>query len=132
MSDRGVPGPNRRWRLLTSFGFAARGVAALFRTQANARIHLAAAVLTTAAGFFFHITRLEWCAVVAAIGLVLTAEGLNTAIENVVDLASPELHPLAGRAKDIAAGAVLIAAIASAIIGALVFGPYFLALLRQS
>jgi len=82
-----------------------------------------------AAGWFFGITRIEWCAVVAAIGLVVTAEGVNTAIEAVVDLASPEQHPLAGRAKDVAAGAVLLAAVTAAVIGLLVFGPRLLALI---
>jgi len=103
----------------------------LFRTQANARIHAAAAVLAVLAGCFFGITRVEWCAVVAAIGLVLTAEGVNTAIEAIVDLASPERHPLAGRAKDVAAGAVLLAALAAAVIGLLVFGPRLLALVAH-
>jgi diacylglycerol kinase (ATP) len=86
-----------------------------------------ATISVIGAGFFFRIARLEWCAIVTAIGLVWAAEGLNTAIENVVDLVSPEYHPLAGRAKDIAAGAVLCAALLAAIIGALVFAPYLLA-----
>jgi diacylglycerol kinase (ATP) len=88
-----------------------------------------ATVVVLVAGWFFEISRLEWCAVLAAIGLVLTAEGINTAIEAVVDLASPEQHLLAGRAKDVAAGAVLIAAVVAAVIGLLVFGPRVLALL---
>ena len=75
------------------------------------------------------ITCAEWLAVIAAIGLVWTAEGLNTAIEALVDLVSPEQHPLAGRAKDVAAGAVLLAALAATAIGLLVFGPRLLALL---
>jgi diacylglycerol kinase (ATP) len=101
----------------------------LLRTQANARIHAVAAAAVVVAGFVFHISAGEWCAVVAAIGLVLTAEAINTAVEAVVDLASPEVHPLAGRAKDVAAGAVLIAALVSVIIGLLVFGPRVLAVL---
>ena len=100
----------------------------LLRSQANARIHVVAAALVVAAGFFFGISRGEWCAVVGAMGWVLTAEGINTAIEAVVDLASPGMHPLAERAKDVAAGAVLLAAAAAAIIGLLVFGPYVFAL----
>lgn len=71
---------------------------------------------------------MEWCAIVAAIGLVWAAEGLNSALEAAVDLASPEMHPLAGQAKDIAAGAVLLAATASLVIGILVFGIHLLAL----
>src|SRR5258708_6413012 len=101
----------------------------MLRTQTNAWIHAVAALCAIIAGFFFGISRLEWCAVVGAIGLVLTAEGLNTAIEVVVDLASPGRHPLAERAKDVAAGAVLLAALAALVIGLLVFGPRILALL---
>jgi diacylglycerol kinase len=123
-----MPGQKRRGRLVASFGFALRGIVALLRTQANARIHFAATIAVVAAGFLFAIKRMEWCAIAAAIGLVWTAEGLNTAIECVVDLVSPDHHPLAGRAKDIAAGAVLIAALIAAIIGALVFVPHFAAL----
>ena len=100
----------------------------LLRTQPNARIHVVVAVIVVAGGCFFGITRGEWCAVVGAIGLVLTAEGINTAIEAAVDLASPDRHPLAERAKDVAAGAVLLASLAAAIIGLLVFGPRILAL----
>jgi diacylglycerol kinase (ATP) len=101
----------------------------LLRTQTNARFHLVATVVVLGAGFGWGITRAEWLAVVGAIGLVWTAEGLNTAIEAVVDLASPERHPLAERAKDIAAGAVLLAALAASVIGLLVFGPRLFALL---
>jgi diacylglycerol kinase (ATP) len=110
------------------FGWAGRGVLVVFRTQENARIHAGAAVLTVAAGFFFGISRGEWIAVILAIGLVMTAEAINTAIEAVVDLASPGQHPLAGRAKDVAAGAVLLAAITAVVVGILVFGPHLLAL----
>ena len=119
-----MPGQKSRGRLVASFGFALRGVVALLRSQANARIHLAATVSVIVLGFFLGVTHLEWCALSAAIGLVWTAEGLNTAIECVVDLVSPDPHPLAGRAKDIAAGAVLIAALIAALIGALVFIPH--------
>jgi diacylglycerol kinase (ATP) len=123
------PANTSAWRrLVNRFRWAGCGVGYLFRTQANARIHAGAALVALAAGWYFHITRLEWCAVVFAIGLVLVAEGFNTAVEAVVDLASPEHHPLAGRAKDVAAGAVLLAALAAAIIGCLVFLPHLLLL----
>jgi diacylglycerol kinase (ATP) len=115
-------------RVVRSFGYAFRGVGFLLQTQTNARVHLAIAVAVVGAGFGFEISRMEWVAIVAAIGLVLVTEGLNTALETVVDLVSPEWHPLAGRAKDIAAGAVLLAAIAAAVIGGLIFGPLVLAL----
>ena len=123
MSERPSAPSDSRGRLLRSFGYAFRGIGILLRTQANARIHAAATVLAVAAGFWFRISRSEWGAIIAAIGLVWTAEGVNTAIEAVVDLVSPETHPLAGRAKDVAAGAVLCAAIAALVIGALIFGP---------
>ena len=123
MSEHPTAPPTSRGRLARSFGYALRGIGILLRTQANARIHAVATLLAVGAGFWFGIARGEWCAVIAAIGLVWTAEGLNTALEAVVDLVSPEQHPLAGRAKDVAAGAVLCAAIAAFIIGLLVFGP---------
>lgn len=110
-------------RLCQRFGWAWSGVVILFRTQANARIHAVVATAAVGAGLVFHISTGEWCAVIGAIALVLVAEAINTAIEAIVDLASPAVHPLAGRAKDVAAGAVLIAAVASVIIGLLVFGP---------
>jgi diacylglycerol kinase (ATP) len=78
-----------------------------------------------AAGFSFRLRGLEWCCVILAIGLVWVAEALNTAIETLTDLASPEMHPLAGRAKDIAAGAVLMASIIAVAVGAVLFGPRF-------
>lgn len=115
---------------MKAFGFALRGLKVLVRTQANARIHLAATVVVIVAGFACKLSWGEWVAVAAAIGLVWTAEALNTAIEAVVDLVSPEHHELAGRAKDVAAGGVLCAAVTAVIIGALVFGPHLLALVR--
>ena len=123
MSDRPPAPSDSRGRLLRRFGYAFRGIGILLRTQANARIHATATVLVVGAGFWFRISRGEWGAVVAAIGLVWTAEGVNTAIEAVVDLTSPEPHPLAGRAKDVAAGAVLCAALAATAVGTIVFGP---------
>ena len=123
MSDRPPAPSDSRWRLLRSFGYAFRGLGILIRTQANARIHAVATVFVIAAGFWFRISRSEWAEVTAAVGLVWTAEGLNTAIEAVVDLVSPDPHPLAGRAKDVAAGAVLCAAFAALVIGLLIFVP---------
>ena len=128
MSDRTPAPPDSRGRLARSFGHAFRGIGILLRTQANARIHAAATVLVVAAGFWFGLSPGEWCAVVAAIGLVWAAEGANTAVETVVDLVSPERHPLAGQAKDVAAGAVLCAAITALVLGSLIFGPRLWAL----
>jgi diacylglycerol kinase (ATP) len=123
VSDALPPKKSAGGRLAFSFVWAFRGLGALLHTQANARIHLAATALVVVAGLACGITRGEWCAVVVVIGLVWTAEGLNTAIETVVDLVSPEHHLLAGRAKDVAAGAVLCAALTAAVIGLLVFVP---------
>ena len=123
MSDHPPAPSDSRGRLQRSFGYAFRGIGILLRTQANARIHATATLLAVAVGFWFHISRGEWGAIIAVIGLVWTAEGVNTAIETVVDLVSPEPHPLAGRAKDVAAGAVLCAALAATAVGTIVFGP---------
>ena len=116
---------------LRSFGHAFRGLKVLLQTQPNARIHAVATVLVVAAGALLRISSMEWVLIVLAIAGVWTAEALNTAIEFLVDLVSPDPHPLAGKAKDVAAGAVLIAAIGSAVIGGFVFGPYVLCLLER-
>jgi len=108
---------------IQSFGYAIKGIRYVFGTEVNMKIHIAISVLVIASGTFFAISLIEWMFCLLCIGLVVGAEMLNTAIENVVDLASPEQHPLAGKAKDIAAGAVLICAIISVIIGLLIFVP---------
>lgn len=113
---------------LQSFGYAGSGIFQLFSTQHNAWIHLVFTVLVLAAAIFLKITRLEWCLLIIAIVSVLTAEALNTAIEFLADALHPEKHPLVGNAKDIGAGAVLLASIGATIVGILVFGPYFLKL----
>ena len=111
-----------------SFGYAFKGIGTLIRTQPHARIHLMATVIVVGAGFLVEVTRMEWLALVGAIGMVWVAEAVNTAIEFLTDLASPDYHPLAGKAKDVAAGAVLIAAIIAVVIAGLVFIPYALTL----
>ncbi len=121
MAELRPANPPTRGRLIRSFGYAIRGVALLVKLQANARIHALATGVVVVLGFVFGLERWEWAAVAGAIGLVWAAEGMNTAIEALTDLVSPGEHPLAGRAKDIAAGAVLCAAIAAVVIGLLVF-----------
>jgi diacylglycerol kinase (ATP) len=106
-----------------SFANAGRGVASLLASQANARIHALATVASVALGFWLGLSAGEWCWIALAIGLVWVAEGLNSALEALADAVHPERDARVGRAKDAAAGAVLLAAIASAVIGALVFGP---------
>ncbi len=91
-------------------------------TQAHARFHLFATIVVIAAGFYFSITTLEWCALILSIGAVWSAEAFNSAIEFLVDLVHPDWHDDAGRIKDLAAGAVLIISFASGVIGILIFG----------
>lgn len=116
---------------LRSFGHAFRGLKVLLQTQHNARIHAAATVLVVAAGALLRISPAEWALIALAVVCVWAAEALNTSIEFLVDLVSPELHPLAAKAKDVAAGAVLAAAIGSLVVGVLVFGPHLLKLLER-
>ena len=113
-----------------SFGYAFRGVVTLLATQHNAWIHAAASVAVVGLGVALGVNRLEWALIVLAIALVWTAEGFNTALEWLCDVAAPEYHPLVKKAKDVAAAAVLLAAIGSALIGLLVFGPRLLTLLE--
>ena len=117
---------NELKKRIKSFGYAFKGIASLIRKEHNAWIHCIAIVVVTFAGFYFGITPTEWCIVTICFGLVLAAEGFNTAIERLVDLVSPEYHPIAGDVKDVAAGAVLICAICASIAGCIVFLPYFL------
>ena len=108
---------------IQSFGFAFKGVATLFKTQPNARIHLIAICGVTVAGYLLKVSTSEWCFIVIAFAMVLAAEAFNTAVEFVVDLASPDYHALAGKAKDVAAAAVLITSIGVAILGLIIFIP---------
>ena len=118
--------PEGLWRRrVASFGHAGRGVWSALRSEVHLRFHAAATVLVIGLGFHLGITRLEWALITLAVTSVWTAELMNTAIETLTDLASPAYHPLAGKAKDVAAGAVLLAALGAAVVGALVFGPYF-------
>jgi len=109
---------------IRSFHYAINGILRMVRCQHNAWIHAAATLIVLGTGFFLRITRADWCWVILAICIVWTAEALNTAFEFLADAASPEYHPLVRDAKDVAAGAVLITAIASTIIGVIVFLPY--------
>ena len=109
-------------KILASTRYALRGLRFLLEER-NARMLLAGTVAAVAAGVYFELEPLEWCAVVFAIALLWVAEGLNSALERLTDLVSPGYHPLAGKAKDIAAGAVMIALAAAISIGVLIFGP---------
>lgn len=116
-------------RRAESFTHAWRGIWVFLRGTHNAWIHIFLMVCTIALGFYFGISRTEWLAIVCACGFVLVAEAVNTAIEIDIDLTSPEYHPYAKDTKDVAAGAVLIAALTAAIVGGVVFVPYILAIL---
>jgi diacylglycerol kinase len=116
-------------RTLRSFGFAGAGLRYLVRTQPNFRVHLLAALIVVGTAFLAGATGVEIAVLLLAIGLVLMAESLNTALEAVVDLASPAVHPLARIAKDVAAAGVLVAATIAAAIGLLILGPRLIALL---
>jgi diacylglycerol kinase (ATP) len=107
-----------------SFRHASRGIAVLLRTQHNARLHLAATAAVVALGFFLAISRSEWLAVILAIGLVWTAEALNTAVEFLADEVSLERRKLIGKAKDVGASGVLLATASAMAVGAVVFVPH--------
>ena len=101
----------------------------MVRCQHNAWIHLVATAMVIGAGFFFHLSPPEWCWIVLAVSIVWTAEALNTAFEFLADAASPNFHPAVRDAKNVAAGAVLITALASSVIGTLIFWPHVKGLL---
>ncbi|MFN3755578.1 MAG: diacylglycerol kinase family protein [Flavobacterium sp.] len=109
---------------LKSIGIAAKGAIHLIMTEHSIISQLVIALLVTLAGFYFQISKTEWMFQVFAIGLVLSIEGMNTALEKFLDLEHPEEHAVVGKIKDIAAGAVLFAGIASIIIGCIIYIPY--------
>ncbi|MCI5663213.1 MAG: diacylglycerol kinase family protein [Mediterranea sp.] len=109
---------------LRSFGYAWKGIRSCIGKEQNLSFHLLATPTVVAAGFLAGITRTEWMLVILCIGLVIAAELFNSAIEQLVNLVSPQRHPLAGQVKDIAAGAVLVCAATAAIIGLIIFIPY--------
>ena len=108
---------------IRSFGYAINGIFTVFKTQHNAWIHLVATLVVIMLGAWFGLTNIEWCLIGIAITLVLIAEMFNTAIEMIMDKISPERSEETGKIKDIAAGAVLVAASVAVVIGALVFVP---------
>ena len=110
-----------------SFKYALKGMSAVFRSEPNMHLHVLASMVVLVMAYWFEVTRTEWCLLALCVGLVWMAEIFNTAIETLTDLVSPEENVLAGKAKDLAAGAVLMAAITSAVIGLLIFVPYWLA-----
>ena len=110
-------------RLLNSFKYAGQGVYEAYLGEQNLKIHTIIGVLVIIFGFLFKISYVEWLVCLVLIGLVIMAGFFNTALEYVVDLASPEIHPLAKMAKDTASAGVLMMAIISAVIGLVIFVP---------
>jgi diacylglycerol kinase (ATP) len=111
-------------RRIRSFAYAFRGVRVLVRTQHNAWLHAAATACVISLGWRCALSRSEWFAVILAIGLVWAAEALNTAVEYLADELSMEQREGIRNAKDLAAGGVLLAAVAAAVVGAVVFVPH--------
>lgn len=114
-------------RLIKSLGYALAGLKILIREEQNYLVHLTAASLALAAGWWFKISGGEWIAVVLSIQLVLSLETINTVIENVADLISTERSEAIKRIKDLAAASVLISAIAALVIGLIIFVPKLMA-----
>src|SRR5687768_2885515 len=108
-------------KCLRSFSFAFKGIYAFFKNENNARVHLLASVFVVISGIFFHLERAEWLWICLCVALVWITEAINTSIEKLVDLISPEFNPKAGMIKDLAAGAVLLAAIFSLIVALIIF-----------
>jgi diacylglycerol kinase (ATP) len=109
---------------LKGFVFALKGIFSALLSEKNMKVHALAVVVVSVAGYYFHITATEWLAVIFCFALVISLEMVNTAIEILADKISPAKDEAIGKAKDIAAGAVLVAAIFSALVAMMVFGKY--------
>lgn len=116
--------------LTKSFKYAFEGIAAGIVKERNMKIHCAAAVAVTAAGFIFKISAVEWCICLVFFGLIFSLELVNTAVEAVVDLVTEKRQPLAKLAKDTAAGAVLVSAMMAVIAGCIIFLPKIMAIFK--
>ena len=121
-----MKGRKRRQSQVQSFKAAFNGIKLLIGEERNFRIHLFFAVLAIVSCFFLGVTKIEWIVVLLLVVLVLSAEAVNTCIEYICDLVSPDYHPLVKKIKDVSAGMVLMLAIMSVIIGCIVFVPYLL------
>ena len=111
---------------LKSFIYAIHGLLLGIADQRNLKVQLGVAVVVVGAGFYLSITYMEWCVILLCIAMVIGLELVNTALENLVDLVTLERNPLAGKIKDIAAGAVLLVSILSLIIGVIIFRKYLM------
>ncbi len=120
---------NKSKNVISSFKYAFQGMFSALKTERNLKIHVTIMILVIIAGIVLKISKIEWIICIILFGLVIGGEMFNSAIETVVDIAMPDINPKAKFAKDAAAGAVLVFAIASAIIGFMIFGPKLIALL---
>jgi diacylglycerol kinase (ATP) len=108
---------------LCSFVYAGRGIAYVLQTQRNARVHVGISAVVVLLAIFFRISTLEWAVLALAIGVVFGSEMINSVAELAVDLLTRQYHPMAKVAKDVGAGAVLVAAVAAVVVGVAIFGP---------
>jgi len=108
---------------LKSIGYALKGALLLLKTEASIQVQFVIALVTTATGFYFEISSYEWMIQTLAIGMVMSMEGINTAIEEIADFIHPERHDKIGLIKDIAAGAVFIASVFASIVGLIIYLP---------
>jgi diacylglycerol kinase len=118
-----------------SFRYALNGLITLIKTERNFRIMAVVCVIVNLLGFGLdalgeHLNRYEWAILWVAMGLVFVSEGLNTALETTIDVLHPGIHPMIGRAKDMAAGATLSASIVAIIVGLYIFSPHIMSLLQ--
>ncbi|MBW1296640.1 diacylglycerol kinase [Aquimarina litoralis] len=107
-------------------GYALKGAFILIKTEPSIQVQAVIAIIMTALGFYVNITSTEWILQTFAIGLVMSIEGLNTSVEAIADFIHPDFHNKIGFIKDIAAGAVFIAAITAVVIGSIIYIPYLL------
>jgi diacylglycerol kinase len=129
MTDLNIPRDSQRFTLhgrVKSFSYALQGISFMLKTQHNAWLHAVATATVIVSAFYFNVSAIDWRWLITAIAMVWVAETINTALEYVCDVVSPDFHLSVKHAKDIAAGGVLIAAIAAVIIGLSTFWPYFL------
>lgn len=112
-------------KFIKGFGYALKGVAVAVKEQLNLKVHLLAVVVVIVAGIYFELNAVEWAIIFLTFGLVIATEMVNTAIEYLVDFVSPQQHPMAGKIKDVAAGAVLITAVIAIAVAITIFGNKF-------
>jgi diacylglycerol kinase (ATP) len=116
------------YSFLKSFTYASKGIKVAL-SQRNMRVHILCAIIAIVTAYILSISLTEWCIILICIGIVLSLEIINTAIEALVDLVEPNQNPIAGKVKDLAAGAVLVFSIISTMIAIMIFGKYILDLL---